>query len=320
MKKNRLPLFALAFIAPVLLLVGLITAVTTPTAHAAPLETVANLNDSGAGSLRQAIAAVDPGGTINFSVSGTIVLGSELVIDKNLTINGGNVITVSGNNAVRVFLVNAGTSVTLDSPTIANGRVSGDGGGIRNNGTLTVSNSLIYSNTADFSGGGLYNTGAGKVTIAASTVASNTAEVGGGLFNTGSGSAIILTSGSLVQANTASFGGGGLFNTGAGQVTIAASTVASNTASGDGFSGGGGGGLYNTPGSAITITNGSLVQANTASFGGGLRNTGAGRVVIAASTVATNTADLFGGGIYNSGNGSAIALTNGSLVQANALT
>ena len=60
-------------------------------AQAATL-TVINTNDSGSGSLRQAIAAAAPGDTINFSLSGcpcTITLISgELVIDKSLTIQG----------------------------------------------------------------------------------------------------------------------------------------------------------------------------------------------------------------------------------------
>ncbi len=174
MKKNRLPLFVLAFIAAVLLLVGLVTAVFTPTAYAAPLETVTNLNDSGAGSLRQAIANVDPGGTIDFAVSGTILLLNELVINKDLTIQGNMPITVSGNNAVRVFVVNAGTFVTLDSLTIANGNTPEDGGGIYNNGMLTVNNSTISGNSAGNAGGGIINN-SGALTVNNSTLSGNSA-------------------------------------------------------------------------------------------------------------------------------------------------
>ena len=50
--------------------------------------TVLNTNDSGAGSLRAAIAAAASGDTINFAVTGMITLASELAIDKNLTIQG----------------------------------------------------------------------------------------------------------------------------------------------------------------------------------------------------------------------------------------
>ena len=185
MKKNRLSLLVLAFTAAVLLLAGLTTAVFPPTAYAAPLETVTNLNDSGAGSLRQAIANVDPGGTINFAVSGTILLLNELVINKDLTIQGNMPITVSGNNAVRVFVVNAGTFVTLDSLTIANGNTPGDGGGIYNNGMLTVNNSTISGNSAGNAGGGILNNG--TLTVNNSTLYGNSAtgNGGGGIFNNG---------------------------------------------------------------------------------------------------------------------------------------
>ena len=51
--------------------------------------TVTSLNDSGAGTLRQAILNASSGDTINFAVTGTIALtNGELVIRKNLTIRG----------------------------------------------------------------------------------------------------------------------------------------------------------------------------------------------------------------------------------------
>lgn len=48
--------------------------------------------DSGPGTLRQAIAAASPGDTIRFSPESserTIILASELIVDKDLTISGG---------------------------------------------------------------------------------------------------------------------------------------------------------------------------------------------------------------------------------------
>src|SRR6266516_1049991 len=51
--------------------------------------TVTNTNDSGTGSLRQALTDAHDSDTINFAVTGAISLTSgELVINKNITISG----------------------------------------------------------------------------------------------------------------------------------------------------------------------------------------------------------------------------------------
>src|SRR5204863_3714992 len=92
----------------------------------ATTRTVTNLNDNGAGSLRDTIAAAAAGDVINFSVTGTITLtGGELAISRNLTISGpSGGITVSGNNSSRVFNISAGT-VAITGLTISNGRITG---------------------------------------------------------------------------------------------------------------------------------------------------------------------------------------------------
>jgi len=90
---------------------------------------VMNNADSGAGSLRQAILDACDGSTITFAntVISPITLVSELPIDKNLTIHGPGaaMLTISGNNAVRVFnigSVNNSVIVTMSGLTIANGQ------------------------------------------------------------------------------------------------------------------------------------------------------------------------------------------------------
>ena len=81
--------------------------------------TVTNTNDSGPGSLRNAIASAASGDTIRFtgSLAGkTITLYSgELFINKNLKIEAGSAgqVTISGNNNSRVIRTGEFTNVTL---------------------------------------------------------------------------------------------------------------------------------------------------------------------------------------------------------------
>ena len=70
--------------------------------------TVTNLNDSGLGSLRDALVSTPANGQIDFApgLSGTIGLSTgPLNVVKNVTIDGPgtDVISVSGNNASTVF-------------------------------------------------------------------------------------------------------------------------------------------------------------------------------------------------------------------------
>ena len=103
----------------------------------AATRTVTNGNDSGAGSLRQAIIAASPGDTINFAPSVTTVTltSGELVIDKNLTITGpgANRLTVTENPPAftyfRIFNISSSTvTVSMSGMTISNGVTYGSGG------------------------------------------------------------------------------------------------------------------------------------------------------------------------------------------------
>src|SRR5262245_22496174 len=99
-----------------------------PQAFSTPL-TVTSLADSGAGTLRDRITAAAPGDTIQFGVSGTITLNSELVLSKSLQINGltANSLRISGNHNSRVFNITSG-NVQIYNMTIADGRVVGTNG------------------------------------------------------------------------------------------------------------------------------------------------------------------------------------------------
>ncbi len=183
-----------------------VNAAAAPAVSPAMAPLVTNTNDSGPGSLREAIASAASGDTINFSLSGcpcTITLTSgQLFINKNLTIQGlgANLLAVSGNNTSRVFGIDFGSTVTLDGLTIKDGDR-----GIVNFGTLTVSNSTVSNNSAH--NGGILSPG--TLTVSNSTVSNNiAASEGGGIYN---GVGRLIVSNSTVSNNLAGNRGGGIF-------------------------------------------------------------------------------------------------------------
>jgi len=149
-----------------------------PAAYAAYL-TVTNVNDSGPGSLRQVIADASSGDTIVLIPDlreQTITLTSgSLDISKNLTILGPGTsrVTISGNDMMRVLHVGLVT-VRLENLAIAHG-YSGfatNGGGIANDGRLTIVNSSFLDNHSTV-GGAIYNSTYASLTVSNSTFLSN---------------------------------------------------------------------------------------------------------------------------------------------------
>ena len=247
--------------------------------NAAPVTiiVVTNTNDSGPGSLRNALAVANDGDTIDATgVSGTILLTKgELQIVHNVTINGPGVgnLAVNGNMTFRVF-ENFASNVTISGLTITNGWAPGDnGGGIRNHGELTLNDSIVSSSHASLggSGGGIFVDGGGTLTVTNSTIIGNGAcclfSVGGGICNANGATLTVIDS--TISGNGASYGGGAIAS--GGQLMVMNSTISGNSSLG--APGGHGGGMFLGAGTA-TITD-STISDNAAGAGGGILNSGA---------------------------------------------
>jgi hypothetical protein len=181
---------------------------------------VRNVHDHGPGSLRAEIAAAKTGDVILFDpklASKAITLTSgELDITTSLTIQGlgAGELTISGDRLSRVFEVAANTTVTLNGLNITDGngvadplgskQLDGLGGGILNEGTLSVNGCTVSGCSGDGQGGGIGNTGI--LTVSGSTISGCSApcSVGGGIFNFG----ILTVSGCTLASNSARSGGG----------------------------------------------------------------------------------------------------------------
>jgi hypothetical protein len=176
------PLRGLALLAAVML--------AGTTASAATVTVTTNA-DSGAGSLRDTIAAAADGDTIVFdaSLDGTTITlgGTKLTIDKNLIIDASALtggITIDGNGASQVFFI-SNFEVELRKLVITGGGNEPYGAGVGSNGDLTLTDCTISGNTSTFRGGGIWSYGV--LTASGCTISGNrTPNEGGGIGLSGS--------------------------------------------------------------------------------------------------------------------------------------
>ncbi|MFZ6760945.1 DUF4347 domain-containing protein, partial [Undibacterium sp. Ji50W] len=279
---------------------------------------VTNLNDSGAGSLRAAVAAtIGDGGadTIVFDpalfASGaatlTLTSGAINVDSANngdaLTIVGAgeNLLTISGNNSspiftsVASFVASNTSALSISGMTLSN--ASGGYGAIAMmySGSLTIDHVAIRNNNSTSRGAGLlfYDAGA-SVSISNTTIANNTATAtyssgnGGGAYVS---AANVTISNTTISGNAASNGryGGGISVAASAGATLTNLTIAGNSAGKAGDNIGGGGGISLSGTGAKTLTNSTIVGN---AFVGG------------------NGAAIGGGGLYVTHNSGTVTLTN----------
>ena len=265
--------------------------------------TVTNPNDSGPGSLRQALADANDGDTIEFAVTGTIGLTSgELLVDKNVTISGpgSENLALDANATYRVIHVAFGKVVTISDLTITNGYAGSqpdlDGAGIYNDhATLSIGNCTINNNFAARNGGGVHNTGAATMTLNSCVINGNvTGNDGGGICNDGTGGAAIMEIINSTVSNNSAYHGAGICNDGRLKgVTLLqiTNTTLSNNSAGDDA-----GAILNiadTKGTA-SISNCTISGNSAQTYGGGISN--AAGLTIANTTFSGNSAS-FGGSI-----------------------
>ncbi len=223
---------------------------------------VINRNDSGPGSLRQAISDAAPGDTITFdpSVAGAINLTSGgLPTMKPLSIigPGAKVLTINGDFSHSIFQFGG-------SPTLLSGLTISGGGSpaITNSANLTMSNCTLTANSgvALWHGSGslaltgcsfIQNSGSG-LAIGAGTTASainctffdnqDFSGSGGGITNLGA----LTLRGCTIAGNHAGVSAGGIYN--AGTVDIGDTIVAQNQAGASAPSGQDVSGSFNSSG------------------------------------------------------------------------
>jgi beta-glucanase (GH16 family) len=202
--------------------------------------TVTNLNNSGNGSLRQALIDIANGGNITFDpgltgstislTTGPLVPSGDVVIDASDAPG----LTLDGGGTDRIFIIDSGLTVNVAHLAITNGYGFELAGGILNNGNLTLDHVTVSGNTTttdagDFwqGGGGIYNGDGATLYLVDSTVANNASGWdGGGIFSFLNTTTIIERS--TLSGNIAANVGGGIRML--GNASIVNSTLSGNEA------------------------------------------------------------------------------------------
>ncbi|MEB3360167.1 MAG: CAP domain-containing protein [Synechococcales bacterium] len=309
--------------------------------------TVTSAANSGAGSLRDAIARAQSGDTITFSAAlanQTIRLAEPLVIGpgQHLTINGSAAagLTLSGNLTTRIFTVNSNqdfpASLTLQNLTLADGYTAERGGAIHitHRGGATVENVTFRNNTADQGGGAIYSAWETNLAVTDSRFDGNTAVAGND--ERGAGAIAFVSPGNLTVTDSTFTNNRGIngaaINSLNGNLTIERSSFINNsttaavydTGNPNPFLRGYGGAVYTDRASTSSDATSGTILIRNSLFSG---NTGRGeggavylytgtqdRVVIEGSEFRDNAVmPLPNGG--NGGNGGAIAQMNNGLNQ-----
>ncbi|MBI5879654.1 MAG: hypothetical protein HZB53_18545 [Chloroflexi bacterium] len=227
--------------------------------------------------------------------------GFNAIAGRFYTIDGGNLVTLTGAGANRLFNIQAANAaLTLTNIILTDGNASagGDvptvGGAILNQGGRLVLDHVTIRDSQSYYAGGAIRDSNGTTIIMNSLIENNQSQYGGGID---SGGTLTLIN-TIVRNNQATVHEGGGLDVG-GTVVISNSQITGNSAYG---SANGGGGGVNIVASGRVSISGSQLSANqtptqtTAATGGAIRNLGL--LTILDSTLSGNSAND-GGGIYD---------------------
>jgi len=236
---------------------------------------------------------------------GQLELGQGGAGSGVITINGANQITINGNGISRVLAVDSGVNASVSGLALTNGLDnSSGGGGIYNEGTLTVTNCTFSSDSfqgTDGAGGGLENNG-GSVTISGSTFTGDTSNANGGGAESFNGTMNVTNTGFLDCSGSI----------GAGIAAVDATLTLNVCSFSDDGSASEGGCVY-AAGGKVTI-NTSVLTGNYSDFGGGIY-VDTGCTMTVSQTSFGDQAEDNGGAIYNAGT---LTVSNSSLGQSSA--
>jgi len=261
--------------------------------HAATVTTNA---DSGAGSLRDAIATASAGDVIDFDAAG--LSGGQTIALTSGSLKPTVSLTISGAGGPAVSIVNA-TSRVFEFSTTASGSA------------VTVDSLSLQGSASDGSTGGAVRLSSSSVIVTLSNDdivgALTTATRGGAISLTGSNSTIYIdhcsVHGSVTTASAFNNAGGAFYvsSAGSGGVIVSHSTISGSLSGAP--AGENEGGAISIQSGLLTITD-SSISGSSADVGGGINQQG-GTMTLSDVTISGNTATSNGGGIYI-GKGAAI--------------
>ncbi|MCI5059012.1 MAG: T9SS type A sorting domain-containing protein [Flavobacteriales bacterium] len=264
---------------------------------------VTDLNDSGLGTLREAVLSSNDGDTINFSINllqignDSILLNTEIAVDHSLTINGIKASTdtlfISGQNSSRIFNISNQATVILNDIYIVEGYSTAPGGAIFLNDTsqLILNRCHMENSRSESLGGCIIALGSSSLDIHECKFSDSFAKNQGAFIHVSSKSTLELTATSLTGGTGDSTLRGGAIYSNDAFVLIDKITI-------DHCSSFQGGAIYSVA-STFEMRR-STINANDANTGGALFFTQNPVVRISNSTVTGNLGSSQAGGLYTS--------------------